>query len=275
MNVFARIIKEAAIKNKYTKWYCNIIENALLRPQNREILKNTIGYVERHHILPKSFGLGAKNKENLVFLTAKEHFIVHVLLAKIFKNELKIKMEFALSQMKKSKKFPNRYFNSKLYHLLRSGFIEYHPMRGKHLSEETKQKISISLKGEKSPNFGKRLSDETREKISKAQLGKIISEETRRRMSKSGKGRKSPFLGQKHSLKTKQLLREKHLTQDNSRLQKPIKQINRITGEIIKTWPSTANAIKNLKFRSGGKISEVCNNKRKTAYGFKWEFLNN
>jgi hypothetical protein len=73
------------IDNKYTLWYFQIIHNA----------KKTLhpGYTELHHIIPKSF-FKRKNKsgwldgnpdtdENLVRLTAKEHFICHLLLTKM------------------------------------------------------------------------------------------------------------------------------------------------------------------------------------------------
>ena len=39
------------------------------------------GYTERHHIIPRSLG-GSDNSSNLVDLTAREHFIAHLLLAK-------------------------------------------------------------------------------------------------------------------------------------------------------------------------------------------------
>lgn len=40
------------------------------------------GYVEKHHIIPRSLG-GTNDKSNIVCLTPKEHFIAHRLLAKI------------------------------------------------------------------------------------------------------------------------------------------------------------------------------------------------
>jgi endogenous inhibitor of DNA gyrase (YacG/DUF329 family) len=43
-----------------------------------------------------------------------------------------------------------------------------HPNYGKHLSEETKKKISDANKGENNPNYGKRPSDKTRKKMSDA-----------------------------------------------------------------------------------------------------------
>jgi hypothetical protein len=36
------------LENKYTKWYFSIISNA----QSREVS----GYIEKHHIIPKSLG---------------------------------------------------------------------------------------------------------------------------------------------------------------------------------------------------------------------------
>ena len=60
---------------------------------------------------------------------------------------------------------------------------------GKHHTEETKYKISESLKGKNHPNYGKHLSIETRQKISKAHIGKKISEETRQKISLARKGK--------------------------------------------------------------------------------------
>ena len=40
------------------------------------------GYVERHHITPRSFG-GPDDPDNLVKLTPEDHFFAHLLLAKI------------------------------------------------------------------------------------------------------------------------------------------------------------------------------------------------
>ena len=62
----------------YFKLYTSIIDNRLNHPIN--------GYVEKHHILPQSLG-GGNEKENLVKLTAKEHFICHLLLTKIYKKD--------------------------------------------------------------------------------------------------------------------------------------------------------------------------------------------
>jgi hypothetical protein len=82
MNIF--------IDNKYTNWYYNLV---LKRKQNIPE-----GYFERHHIIPKSIG-GNNNSDNIVCLTAREHFIAHWLLTKMVSGQNRYKMEFALNAM--------------------------------------------------------------------------------------------------------------------------------------------------------------------------------
>ena len=60
---------------------------------------------------------------------------------------------------------------------------------GKRYSEEARRNISLSLRGEKHPNYGKHHSEETKRKISEAQIGKEISEETRKKLSEANRGR--------------------------------------------------------------------------------------
>ena len=54
----------------YLKIYQNIIERA----RNRKIG----GYTEKHHIIPKCIG-AVDSYINIVSLTAKEHFLCHIL----------------------------------------------------------------------------------------------------------------------------------------------------------------------------------------------------
>lgn len=122
-NTYVEKIREIAENTKYTKYYCNIVERALLRPQDRKHLKSVYGYVESHHILPKCFGLGGeKDKENLVFLTAKEHFVVHLCATKMFTSKFKNKMVFAFRQLKSSNPHQERYMNGRLYAQIKPNF---------------------------------------------------------------------------------------------------------------------------------------------------------
>lgn len=68
-----------SISNKYSMWYYHIIKNRKLNPV-------TEGYTEKHHIIPRSLG-GGESKENIICLTAREHFICHLLLTKMFPND--------------------------------------------------------------------------------------------------------------------------------------------------------------------------------------------
>lgn len=54
--------------------------------------KNYI-YLETHHILPRSLG-GKDTKENLVNLTAREHFLAHLLYEKYLKT-FTVKTQFS------------------------------------------------------------------------------------------------------------------------------------------------------------------------------------
>jgi group I intron endonuclease len=60
--------------------------------------------------------------------------------------------------------------------------------KGVKNSEETRKKISRSNSGEKHYNYGKRLTEETRQKISDSMKGKLKSESTKLKMSRARKG---------------------------------------------------------------------------------------
>lgn len=75
------------------------------------------GYVECHHILPKALG-GTDDSSNLITLTSKEHFVAHVLLAKIHGGV----MWQAVIIMSGGK---NKYCNSRMFEIARRyAFVE-------------------------------------------------------------------------------------------------------------------------------------------------------
>lgn len=192
------------LKNKYFKYYYNIINNA----KSRNISKNI--YTERHHIIPKSLG-GDNSKSNLVKLTAREHFLCHWLLTKMTTNHDKIKMMSGLWMMSNIKnEHHQRYIiNSRTYENIRiSTAKEFSKnLTGRKLSEETKRKISQTRKekiksGEIKVNEdkekykiisekrkGKKHSDQTKQKIGNSHRGKIISEQQKEYLSKLNTGK--------------------------------------------------------------------------------------
>ena len=141
--------------------------------KNRKLETN----FETHHIIPKSLG-GTNDRENLINLTPREHFLAHWLLWKIHKNR---QMSFAFFSMCQYRKGKRKEFkiSSRAYEEARLS----RTVTG--ISEETRMKMSLAKKGKKA-------SPETRMKISLVQLGKEpwnkgkkgVSEATRQRMIK-------------------------------------------------------------------------------------------
>ena len=165
------------INNKYKSWYDSIIQKAKVR--------NLSGYKEKHHILPRCLG-GKDTKTNLVKLTAREHFIVHMLLCKFTKDKARIKMLYAFNFMSVVRNKNRDYkINSKIAQKLRLEFFSNKP---KHTSE-SKLKMSRS-------RIGMKLSKETRKKVGLAQIGnkKALglkhSEKTKNRIRNANKGNK-------------------------------------------------------------------------------------
>jgi group I intron endonuclease len=70
---------------------------------------------------------------------------------------------------------------------------------GLKISSETRKKKSDSMRGERNHNFGKHLSEETKQKIRIANIGKHHSEETKKKMSAAHSGEKHHFFGKHHT----------------------------------------------------------------------------
>jgi len=108
---------------------------AMKRQANR-----VIGYAEAHHIIPKSINPEYRlRRDNLVYLTPREHFICHLLLERIFRGTKEhSKMLYALNWISNKHKV-----KSVAYSELKYKFIEAN--RQKALSEmqdpERKQKF--------------------------------------------------------------------------------------------------------------------------------------
>jgi hypothetical protein len=95
------------IDNKYTRIYYSIIDRA----KSRTLPLDT--YTEKHHIIPKSLN-GSDSSENLVILTAREHFICHWLLTKMTVTDSQQKMIFAFVLMLKCKTKTQKRYNNKI-----------------------------------------------------------------------------------------------------------------------------------------------------------------
>jgi hypothetical protein len=103
-------------------------------------------YCEVHHILPISLG-GTNENINLVKLTAKEHYIAHLLLTKFIrgKDRYKILNAFFCMNMK-SKNTIDRYSSSRLYQTLKEELSFEKSKFHKKLWEDSDYKKMMSEK---------------------------------------------------------------------------------------------------------------------------------
>ena len=95
----------------YKKIYENIIEKA--KNENRQ--KNNGTYYEEHHIVPKCLG-GTNEEDNLILLSAREHFLCHWLLVKMYDKDIRLIYAFNSFCMKGVN-------TSKLYEYARQYYI--------------------------------------------------------------------------------------------------------------------------------------------------------
>ena len=84
MNIYLQRIQKLA-NNKYIQTYIKICKKAQNRANSRKQAVKILDNIEGHHIIPKSFKLvDEKDKLNIVYLSAREHFICHKLLVSGF-----------------------------------------------------------------------------------------------------------------------------------------------------------------------------------------------
>jgi hypothetical protein len=140
--------------------YQKVYDDLIVKCQARQLID---GYKERHHIIPKSLG-GSNDLFNLVDLTAREHFIAHFLLAKIYGGT----QWHAIKRMRGNDGF---YINSRLYEVSRKEIAKEvgRRMAGIPKTDEQKAKMSAAAMGQKK-------SPEAVEKTRQANLGRKPNE---------------------------------------------------------------------------------------------------
>jgi hypothetical protein len=156
----------------YQKVYDSIIDRAR---QEKRRKKQGI-YYEAHHITPLCSGGEGKQSEwrnhpNIILLTAREHFICHWLLTRIYPNNTKLAYAFWVMCTLREKRQERYTPSSRAYREARDKAIRLLKKRrgtftGREHSEETKRKQSEAKKGVLK-------SKQHRESMSKAQKGKV------------------------------------------------------------------------------------------------------
>ena len=184
------------------------------------------GYCEVHHIVPRSLG-GSNDKDNLISLTARQHYIAHWMLARALGGST-ARAFFMMSNFGKYGKV-----NSTTYSIARkeySGLVS-EQMIGRIMppvSDETKEKqrqakLGKKLSAEHKENvrqaqIGRKLSDEWKANVSKGKRGKgngrlgcVVSEETKKRIGDAQRGELNHMAGRKHSPETRERMRIAHM----------------------------------------------------------------
>jgi len=134
----------------YRKLHNSIINNAITRSKVKD------QYKENHHIIPKSMG-GTDKKENIVQLTAREHFIVHWLLKKIHQNK---SMTYAFFSMTKLGNESQQRYTSHSFKYARESM-------SKMMSERVGDKHPMhGITGDDNPNTGSKRTEESKKKMS-------------------------------------------------------------------------------------------------------------
>jgi len=184
------MVNNGDIPMNYERIYNQIIERA----KNRIL----IGYKETHHIIPRCMG-GTNEKDNLVDLTAREHFMCHLLLTRIHPTHKGLRLAiWNMCNIKRS--YQGRYKpNGRLYEMIRTEYREHikgenHPSYGRKNSDEVKQKMSEIAKERFKNNpgtfKGRSHSEETRKKLSDNMKGKTQSNHQKERVKESLTGTK-------------------------------------------------------------------------------------
>lgn len=131
-------------------------------------------YHERHHILPRCMD-GGDEKDNLIDLFAREHFIAHRLLA--LENPDNDKLVYAWWMMSTMKSE----YTKERYEVSAEEYEEAKKVHANILSEK--------MVGEGNPFYGKHHTEEIRSILSQQHTGMKASDETRQKLSDIGKER--------------------------------------------------------------------------------------
>lgn len=208
--------------------YQKIYDDIINKYKALNLQKYKKEHLETHHIIPRCIG-GTDDKENLVNLTAKAHFICHLLLSKIYKNDFnkytKLFQALFMMSVMKNKSQQRHIITSKQYEKIRLEYAEFrkNTTQSKEANERRRQK----LLGRKVWNVG--LTKETSpilkmigQKVSKANKGRKFSKETLKKLKiaaiknawrMSGKnnmwyGTKGPMGGKHHTLERNKKMSE-------------------------------------------------------------------
>jgi len=279
----------------------NKIHNAIIdRAKNRKLSKDI--YVEKHHIVPRCMG-GGDDKDNIVTLTAREHFIIHWLLHRIYPKNKKLAHAFCMIG---NTRVNHITISSRVYEEMR--IAQSFAQKGREVPQELRDRISKKNKGlirsELSKNkisktrleigikpwnkgrvapkeeYNSRrgrvkppISDETRLKMSKARIGKdawnkgkhgYLTVEQSEKMSASRRGKR-------HSEEHKKKISNGNKGKLKPTLRKKVAQVDPNTFNIVNIFESRIEACKFIN--SQITVYFLKSNLKHKCRGFSWIYI--
>jgi hypothetical protein len=158
------------------------------------------GYCEVHHIVPRSLG-GSNDKDNLISLTPRQHYIAHWMLWKAC-GGVAGRSFFMMSNLGKYGKV-----NSTTYAQARENYSE---QVKKQMAEQPNRPAFTLEHREKlrQAKLGKKQSASHIESVRQFRIGKPLSEETKSRISEAKRGITTRGYGWKHSEETKMKMKQ-------------------------------------------------------------------
>lgn len=168
------------------------------------------GYAEVHHIAPRGLG-GSDDADNLIRLTARQHYVAHWMLARALGGSA-ARAFFMMSNFGKYGQV-----NSTTYAMARQEYAE-------QISQQLKERPNVPVFTDahrlklRQAKLGRKLPEETRRKVGETQRGRKLSEETRKRISDAKKGIATRGCGWKHSDETRKKMTESQLARNQQYL---------------------------------------------------------
>jgi hypothetical protein len=228
------------------------------------------GYFEKHHIIPKCIK-GNNSPENLVNLTAREHFLCHWLLCRIYPENSSLSAAFWLMCISKGNSHKRYVPSSKIYEEARISFSHHQSIlmkkdkiRINKIKNAWKNKSKKELK-----EYGKTLSNIFYNKSEKEK--KIISEKRSLSFKNQTTEKKiNSFLKKKNTWKNKTKEEfEEYENKISLKNSKPILQFD-LQGNFIREWSSITEVDLLLHCDAGA----CARGHQQTAGGFKWKYKN-
>lgn len=264
----------------YKNIYDSLIQKAIIRQigKSKDILKKDIGYIENHHIVPEFFFKNRKrkgppgwldgdpnNKDNLVFLTAKEHLLSHLLLLKIYPNN-----DGLVTACVNMAGHTNKKISIRMYEKLRIAYAQIVSDRFKGIakSQSHKDNLSKSLAGKLTPHM---VGDKN-----PMHLPEVVKKVTAKRKGKLRVQKKDALIFEFENIDTTEIFKGTRQEFRKYSNLTPVDVGSLISGRQLtsKSWKLPTTAIRTESWNrdnSNYTIKEICSGKEYT--GTRYEIL--